>query len=474
MPPVLPPGQKFPRRHTANMPPTYRVRHWNSLDFGGAYNGLLSVHRALREAGVDSRIQVRRQPVTQDPSIDQLPPLPVRLPAYQTLARKFLVSGASLSTMLRKRGKPAHPRLKTSGFADSFLGLPTPPHADALAPDYILHLHWVIGMVDYPSFFPGLPANKPLVWTLHDYAPATGGCHYTAGCSHFTRGCGNCHYQPRPSPRDASAVNFRLRQKALSHLENLHIVGNSDDVTNQARRSPLFAKARSFQTIYYSTDLETFSPRSREAVRAELGIPREALAISFGAVEETEWRKGGDLLDQALAHLVENPGDLPREIYLLSFGTGEPSRTTRHGRLQHWHYGYLNPAELSNIYNASDIVVMPSREEAFGQVAMEGMACGVPVVAFRVGGVPDFVLPGENGFLAEPEDISSLAEALRALGRDPKLRARLGARGREMAEVRFSRAVQAAAYQRLYALALDIQADPKASHGVDKSVIAAT
>jgi glycosyltransferase involved in cell wall biosynthesis len=96
-----------------------------------------------------------------------------------------------------------------------------------------------------------------------------------------------------------------------------------------------------------------------------------------------------------------------------------------------------------------DIAVVPSRDEPFGLVAAEAMAAGVPVVAARVGGLPDIV-GADAGVLVEPEDPDALARAIVALARDDALRARLRQAGRERVERRFTLDAQAAGVERAY------------------------
>jgi glycosyltransferase involved in cell wall biosynthesis len=91
------------------------------------------------------------------------------------------------------------------------------------------------------------------------------------------------------------------------------------------------------------------------------------------------------------------------------------------------------------VYDASDVVVVPSTEpEPFGLVALEAMLAGVPVIAAGHGGLVEFVEEGVNGLLVTPNDPVALATAISTLARDAAMRQRLGARGRELAEERFS------------------------------------
>jgi glycosyltransferase involved in cell wall biosynthesis len=95
--------------------------------------------------------------------------------------------------------------------------------------------------------------------------------------------------------------------------------------------------------------------------------------------------------------------------------------------------------DIVSCFAAMDILAFPSiRRESFGRVAAEGQACGLPVVASRVGGIPETMLENESGLLVPPSDIPAWSRAILRLATDASLRARMGAAGRAQAEARFS------------------------------------
>jgi glycosyltransferase involved in cell wall biosynthesis len=106
-------------------------------------------------------------------------------------------------------------------------------------------------------------------------------------------------------------------------------------------------------------------------------------------------------------------------------------------------------------FQAADVVVLPSRSEGFGRVLVEAGCLAKPVVASRVGGIPEIVADGETGLLVPPGDPPALAEALNRLLADPTLRAKLGAAARARALERFGAARHVAGVQQVYAEALD-------------------
>ncbi|MBI2843800.1 MAG: glycosyltransferase family 4 protein [Armatimonadetes bacterium] len=90
-----------------------------------------------------------------------------------------------------------------------------------------------------------------------------------------------------------------------------------------------------------------------------------------------------------------------------------------------------------DVFAAADVVVLPSRSESLSQTAIEAQAVGTPVVASRVGGLPEVVADGETGILVESEDVDALAEAMLSLFLDPAMAGRLGSAGKQRVESQF-------------------------------------
>lgn len=167
-------------------------------------------------------------------------------------------------------------------------------------------------------------------------------------------------------------------------------------------------------------------------LRAYEGLPAPAAGV-VGALGRLEREKGFDLLLQAMAQLQG-------EARLLLGGDGSQrealaSQAERAG-LPVEMTGFV--ADVPAFLGRTGLFVLPSRSEGLGLVLVEAMAAGRPVVATRVGGVPEVVLHGETGLLVEPGDVDGLAGAIRRLLEEPELAGRLGAAGRERARQLFS------------------------------------
>ncbi len=162
-------------------------------------------------------------------------------------------------------------------------------------------------------------------------------------------------------------------------------------------------------------------------------------------------RKGVDILLRAFARIH---GDFP-EVKLRLAGTGrlgdELAAQARDLELAACveFTGVLRGEEKARFLQQALVLVCPSRGEPFGIVNVEGLAAGVPVLASRVGGIPDIILPGENGFLVDAEEVDGLARRLAELLGDDSLRGRLAANALEHA-ARFDWGELAGRYSTLY------------------------
>lgn len=175
-------------------------------------------------------------------------------------------------------------------------------------------------------------------------------------------------------------------------------------------------------------------PNARAAARARYGIADTAwLAVAVGALEE---RKGHGVLLDALAMLRD-----PR-LRVLCAGDGSlrdalPARAAALGLADR--VRFLGPVgDVAALLAAADALVMPSHHEGLGVAALEAMAAGLPIVASRVGGLPEAVVDGETGLLVPPGDAAALAAALARLAADSALAHVLGRAGRARVEARFS------------------------------------
>jgi glycosyltransferase involved in cell wall biosynthesis len=273
-----------------------------------------------------------------------------------------------------------------------------------LAPD-LIHLHWVAqgfaGITAVPHF------NRPLVWTLHDFWPFTGGCHYPGQCEKYLHSCGQCPALGSDTSYDLSKLIFRRKQACWRRLD-LTLVAPSNWIGDCARRSSLF-RDTPVEVIPNGLDLRVFKPVNRKIARELLNLPQEKKLILFGAKSTDDSRKGFGLLAQALQQLDNK---LLKNSELMLFGAGEqsslPGTTFRMKYVGTLH----DEVSLAMLYAAVDAFVAPSLQENLANTVMEALACGTPCVAFNIGGMPDMVEHLRNGYLAKPFDAADLAAGI--------------------------------------------------------------
>jgi len=292
-------------------------------------------------------------------------------------------------------------------FSLAFLNYSTKPENPI--PD-IIHLHWLGSFLDYTSFFKNIPLEIPIVWTLHDMNPFTGGCHYSYECQKYLQGCKICPQLGPHGNKDLAQYNFEIKRKAFAGRK-IHLVADSYWLRKEAEKSKLFEDAASINCIHYGVDHSIYTPKDKIASREALGINSSDsdFFICFGADDISSKRKGMTELIKALDILQANN----IRITCIIFGKGVLPQVNN---LRFKHFGSVSSEILLSIlYNAADLFIMPSLEEAFGQTCLEAMSCGVPVVAFDTGGIPDMVENNKTGLMAKKGDAVELAEKILAL-----------------------------------------------------------
>ena len=250
---------------------------------------------------------------------------------------------------------------------------------------------------------------------------------------------------------DYSHRIFRMKEMAYSRpsRERLAFVANSNWSGEKARLSAL-TKGRRVEVIHYGLDQDVYSPRKRPEAREALGIGAEEAVLLFAAHDLGLPHKGGLYVRDALTNLRRR-----RPIRLLTMGGGHLQVGSGY---RHTHFGQIESDELQTLlYRAADVFVIPSLEEAFGQSALEAVACGAVVAGFNVGGIPDIVKCDLNGLLVERQDTQALSEAIQKLLEDEALRRHWQNSCETWVRDHFSFSKNAAAYVALYDSLLNVK-----------------
>jgi glycosyltransferase involved in cell wall biosynthesis len=210
---------------------------------------------------------------------------------------------------------------------------------------------------------------------------------------------------------DLSHWLWRQKRKAYGRIsKSLQVVCPSNWMAGVARSAPLL-EGVPVAVIPNPISPQTFRPIDKQTARRLLGLPEKGHLLLMGAAATHDRRKGFDLLDAALQTYAAQPGAEP--LGLVTLGTRNSAAAAKTSGLTSWNIGFLqDEVSLCALYNAVDVVALPSREENLSNMLAEALCCGIPCLAFAIGGNGDLVQHQVNGYLARPGDSSEMAAGL--------------------------------------------------------------
>jgi glycosyltransferase involved in cell wall biosynthesis len=309
----------------------------------------------------------------------------------------------------------------------------------------IVHLFWVNG--GFLKIDTLRKIKQPIVWTLHDMWPFTGGCHYDNECRKFQQSCGNC---PALHSEQDGDLSRRIWERKQNYWEGVPIVvvATSHWLADMARSSSIFKNKR-VEVIPNGIDTDIYKPMNKEAARAAYNLPHDKHLVLFSAFSATtDKRKGNQFLLQALSSMAEV--EWRTKIELVIIGASKPENPPDLGLKVHY-MGHLHD-EISQVllYSAADVLVAPSMQENLSNTVMESLACGTPVVAFNIGGMPDMIDHQLNGYLAKPFEPDDLARGIVWVLENKSRHEKLSQYARQTIEERFELTSVAKQYEALY------------------------
>ncbi|WP_037373869.1 glycosyltransferase [Salinimicrobium xinjiangense] len=376
----------------------------NTFDKGGAANSCKRLHLALLNGGVHSKVLLKHKQHNWPESyeFDQIEP---KFSLKHKIKRKIRRLAQELkiykpgkvmdhnAEFLQSRPK----RLEMFSFPETRFDITNSPlykEAD------IINLHWVAQFLDFKSFFK--KNKKPVVWTLHDMNPISGGEHYEE--EFYGINDSGLPLKRKYSEEELRVINKNVeyKKKVVSLVENLTLVAPSKWLAEKARKSEIF-KGRPVYHIPYGLDQDIFSPKDKIASRNKLNIPLNKKVILFVADSIKNNRKGFIFLIKALTKL--NRAD----VVLCAVGSHSETLLDLNyialGEIQ-------DEKEMSYAYSAADVFVIPSLMDNLPNTVLESIMCGTPVVGFPVGGIPEIIEEGINGMVTPEISASSLSQTL--------------------------------------------------------------
>jgi glycosyltransferase involved in cell wall biosynthesis len=393
---------------------------------GGAARGAYWLHLAQREIGIDSTLITNHHQSVRDESV-----ITLAASNYQRTRNAGVARLGNLPVYLYSKRKN---RIFNTGFSGiNFTKHPAYRSAD------LIHLHWINGLVAMRTL---RKVKKPIVWTMRDMWPFTGGCHYAIDCDRYKVGCGKCPQLFSKNHYDLTKLVVANKRSALP--KQLQVVGISEWLTDCALNSYVF-QGHQIQTISNNIDTRQFLPFEARAAREALGLPQNKKILLIGAQNINDFYKGFDLFLSALGNLAS------RDMHIVTFGR-EPGNLLGSLGFGYTSLGFLaDTVSLRLAYSAADVFVAPSRLDAFGKTLAEAMACGTPVVCFDAAGPKDIVDHKVTGYKSqpfEPADMANGIDWILGLERDEYAELRKNARIR--AVELFDSLVIAKYYKNLY------------------------
>jgi glycosyltransferase involved in cell wall biosynthesis len=254
----------------------------------------------------------------------------------------------------------------------------------------IVHLHWVGDFLDYKSFFSKV--EKPIVWGMQDENPGLGGFHYEIWKKEAT-----------DSFKSFDDELIQLKCQAMKNVKSMTMVVIASKLKEFAKRSNLLCNYPCV-VINNGVEKEKFVPIPINIAREALNISKDSRVFLFVAQNIHDKRKGLKELINALENL-----NMPNTL-LVCLGT---FHSVPESSVQIRCEGFVSNNRLQSLfYSAADYFVMPSFAEAFGQVALEALACGTPLIAFPNDGAHDLITSG-NGVLCQDFTVDSLVEGIK-------------------------------------------------------------
>lgn len=368
------------------------VTHFSHASDGGAGRAGRRASLACQAAGLTSTFACMTG--------DRTNPTVIVLPA----PKSSVVSAATvLSTALMDRIQWEFIADHRTAISNTLLSIPY-PGADLvqhrlLAAADIIHLHWPTWGITPNTIATWLDEGRSVFWTLHDYWPMTGGCHYPSGCEQYRTACMKC---PQLQD-DRGLVANGFAEKLLSYQDrgSLHIVTPSEWMAGIARKSAIF-RDRPITVVRNPIELDIFAPlQDRQDMRRAFGVKREDLLIVFGSHDLVEYRKGVRFLLEAIAELTatgELSSVLPDGARVHVATLGQSADALELSGALPINFGQIDSdAVLADVLGIADVTCVPSLEDNYPNVIVESLACGTPCIVTPVGGLTELVRDGHTG-----------------------------------------------------------------------------
>ncbi len=295
-------------------------------------------------------------------------------------------------------------------FSYPILGTRVSDFKEAIEAD-VIYLHWILlGYQNFAGIESLLKLGKPVIVIMHDMWSITGGCHHSFDCQKYNNNCQQCQIFVGQQRLDLAKRQFKIKQRLYRKYDNLYFVAPSKWLFECTKRAAL-TKGKPVYHIPNVLNRDTYQPIPKKQAREILNLDRDRVIIAFGAVNIENPYKGWRYLKSALKELHHL--NLYRNAIILVFGKMNdeamadlPYEIRPMGHVR-------DEITMSLIYNSASIFIAPSLADNLPYTVYESLACGTPVVAFDIGGIPDLVIHKRNGYLAPYREKAELVKGIR-------------------------------------------------------------
>jgi len=284
---------------------------------------------------------------------------------------------------------------------------------------------------------PWLSRQTPMVMTLHDTWMLSGHCAYTLGCDRWSTGCGQCpDLSIYPSiARDATAANWR-RKRDIYADSHLYVATPSRWLMRQVEQSMLAPAVVEGRVIPNGVDVAVFKPGSKQQAREALSLPQNAVVLLFVAnAARSNVFKDYATIERCAKQVASRY--LCRRLVLIVLGDqGDPIPCTN-GEIRFVPF-QRDKRITAQYYQSADIYVHAAKSDTFPNTVLEALACGRPVVATAVDGIPEQIDEGRSGFLVPAGDAENMANQVVHLLENDELCQSMGRTASEIATRSYS------------------------------------
>lgn len=287
------------------------------------------------------------------------------------------------------------------------------PELTSPSPD-VIHCHNLHSRYFDLRALPWLSRQAPLFITLHDAWLLTGHCAHSFGCERWKTGCGSCpDLSIYPAVhRDATAFNWRRKSEIYAGA-GLRVATPSRWLMEKVEQSMLWPGIVEARVIPNGVDVSVFKAADQRAARAAFGWPHDAHVLLFAAngIRKNIW-KDFVTLRAAVTRLSRQTSG--RKLLLIALGEEAPAERVGEAEIR-FVPRELDPHAVARYYQAADVYVHAALADTFPTSVIEALACGTPVVATAVGGIPEQVKPLSSAGCQSSAGCPSQAQRSQAL-----------------------------------------------------------